>query len=58
MFRKYLRTERKPRWHSRKTLGLCPSMGTPKLQVFIEQLLMRKTGTLVKKKKKRSMTKI
>lgn len=36
----------------RKTPGLCPSMGIPKLQVFIEQLLMRKTVTLVKKIKK------
>lgn len=31
--------------------GLCPSMGIPKLQVFIEQLLMRKTNTSQKNKK-------
>ena len=38
-----------PRWQIRKTLSSPPPMGTPKLQLFTEQLLMRKTGRLAEK---------
>ena len=34
------------RWQSRKTLSSPPPMDTPKLELFTEQLLMRKTGRL------------
>lgn len=33
-----------PKWWKRKTLSSPPAMGTPKLQLFREQLLMRVTG--------------
>ena len=36
-------SEEWPRWQSRKTLRSPPPTDTPKLQLFIEQLLMRKT---------------
>ena len=34
-----------PRWLSSQTLSSPPCSGTPKLQLFIEQLIMRKTRT-------------
>ena len=35
-----------PRWQSRKTPSSPPPRGTPTLQLFTEQLLMRKIGRL------------
>ena len=38
-----------PRWQSRKILSTPPPTGTPKLQLFTEELLVRKTGKLLEK---------
>lgn len=46
--RKYWRREF-PRWQSKKTLRLFLLVGTPKVQLFTEQLLMRKTRTYQKR---------
>ena len=42
-------TEEWPRWWGRKTLSSPPLTGTQKLQLFIEQLLMRKTKRVSEK---------